>query len=172
LVLNLLNNIQEIRLFTSLRLGGSVTLRRSCLSVVVLLAFPFWAGTAHADGILGPDLSSFAVLGHTTVTSGPTNAFTNTGPSILPPTTQLLFSQLAGQALTPTDYSFSTFASGFTTLTETSASPAILVLDGQGNANARVERVEQRMFAIRGEHALGRGIAGGLRRGSCREGEI
>lgn len=151
------------------------TLRR-VLQVLILVSF---ASCVYADSILGPALSTFAVLGHTTVTNVPTstiagnvgvapgaaitgstgivftsgtlqantalaqtaqnelvNALLYTGPGVMAPTRQLLSSELAGLTLFPGVYSFSDFAGGFATLTGTSASPGLLILDGQGNANA------------------------------------
>jgi hypothetical protein len=154
-------------------------LNRTCLTVLGFTLLSLWATTAYGDSILGPALSSFTVLGHTTVTNVPAStiagnvgvspgtaitgsggivftsgtleantalaqaaqnqlvsAITNTGPGILAPTNQLLSSELAGLTLFPGVYSFSEFSGGFATLTGTSANPGILVLDGQGNANA------------------------------------
>jgi hypothetical protein len=154
-------------------------LKRSCLLGLNILVFTLWASVAYADGILGPALTTFSVLGHTTVTNVPTstiagnvgvspgaaitgsggivftsgtlqantalaqtaqnelvNALLNTGPGVMTPTTQLLSSELAGLTLFPGVYSFSQFAGGFATLTGSSANPGLLILDGQGNANA------------------------------------
>ena len=154
-------------------------LRRSYLFALPLVALPLWGLSGYADNILGPALSTFAVLGHTTVTNVPTstiggsvgvtpgtaitgsggivftsgtlqantsisqaaageltNAITNTASGLMPPTIQLMSSELAGLTLFPGVYSFSTNAGGFAQLTGTSANPGKLILDGQGNANA------------------------------------
>jgi len=154
-------------------------LNRICLLGLNVLVLALCAPSVHADSILGPALTTFAVLGHTTVTNVPTstiagnvgvspgtaitgsagivftsgtlqantalaqaaqneliNALLYTGPGILTPTVQLLSSELAGLTLFPGVYSFSDYAGGFATLTGTSANPGLLILDGQGNANA------------------------------------
>jgi hypothetical protein len=154
-------------------------LNRSCLIGINLLVLTLSTSFAYADSILGPALTTFEVLGHTTVTNVPTStvagnvgvspgaaitgsvgivftsgtlqantalaqaaqaqlvsAISYTGPGLLTPTHQLLSSELAGLTLFPGVYSFSDFAGGFATLTGTSASPGVLILDGQGNANA------------------------------------
>jgi hypothetical protein len=156
-----------------------LTLNRTCRLGLKVLILASCISTVHADSILGPALTTFAVLGHTTVTNVPTstiagnvgvapgaaitgsagivftsgtlqantalaqaaqseliNAILYTGPGILTPTRQLLSSELAGLTLFPGVYSFSDFAGGFATLTGTSANPGLLILDGQGNANA------------------------------------
>jgi hypothetical protein len=154
-------------------------LNRICLLGVSLLVLTSLTSSLYGDSILGPALTTFAVLGHTTVTNVPTstiagnvgvspgaaitgsggivftsgtlqsntalaqaaqneliNAILNTGPGVLTPTNQLLSSELAGLTLFPGVYSFSQFAGGFATLTGTSVNPGLLILDGQGNANA------------------------------------
>jgi hypothetical protein len=148
---------------------------RICLIGVNLLVLTSLASSLYGDSILGPALTTFAALGHTTVTNVPTStiggnvgvspgaaitgsggivftsgtlqantalaqaaqnelvsAILNTGPGIMTPTSQLQSSELAGLTLFPGVYSFSQFA----TLTGTSANPGLLILDGQGNANA------------------------------------
>src|ERR1700693_6072267 len=40
-----------------------MTLHRSCLLLLPLLVLPLLAPSAYADGILGSDLSAFAILG-------------------------------------------------------------------------------------------------------------
>jgi len=154
-------------------------LNRTCLLGLHVLVFTLWVSPVQADSILGPALSTFTVLGHTTVTNVPTstiagnvgvspgaaitgsagivftsgtlqantalaataqseliNAMLYTGPGVMTPTRQLLTSELAGLTLFPGVYSFSDYAGGFATLTGTSANPGLLILDGQGNANA------------------------------------
>jgi hypothetical protein len=152
---------------------------RICLIGVNLLVLTSLASSLYGDSILGPALTTFAALGHTTVTNVPTStiggnvgvspgaaitgsggivftsgtlqantalaqaaqnelvsAILNTGPGIMTPTSQLQSSELAGLTLFPGVYSFSQFAGGVATLTGTSANPGLLILDGQGNANA------------------------------------
>jgi ice-binding like protein/PEP-CTERM motif-containing protein len=48
-------------------------LNRSCLFCLNLLVLTMWASVVHADSILGPELTTFSVLGHTTVTNVPTS---------------------------------------------------------------------------------------------------
>lgn len=48
-------------------------LNRICLLGLNVLVLALCAPSVHADSILGPALTTFAVLGHTTVTNVPTS---------------------------------------------------------------------------------------------------
>jgi hypothetical protein len=48
-------------------------LNRTCFIGLKVLVLTLWASFAYADSILGPALTTFSVLGHTTVTNVPTS---------------------------------------------------------------------------------------------------